>query len=116
MDISRVMVPKRYGHVFHPHTRSRSCSCIVVTAVGQPKFSIETHAPPGLPADIIIRRFPDLISCRDFVHARSGKLVGIEIVEGARNVDEEPFSVACAFMPGNEVSLVVDFQVCIKLF
>lgn len=73
--------------------------------VGQPKFSIETHAPPPdrLPPGFSVRRFPDLPSCRDFVHSRGGTLVGVEIGEGARNVDEEPFSGTCAFMPGNEV-------------
>lgn len=74
--------------------------------VGQPKFSIETHAPAParLPPGFSVTRFPDLASCRDYVHSRGGTLVGVEIGEGARNVDEEPFSGTCAFMPGNEVS------------
>eukprot|EP00752_Nemacystus_decipiens_P017741 g15908.t1 len=33
-----------------------------------------------------------------------GTLVGVEIGNGARNVDDEPFSGTCAFMPGNEGS------------
>lgn len=35
-------------------------------------------------------------------------MVGIEIGNGARNVDEEPFAGTCAFMPGNEVSSSLD--------
>jgi len=50
-----------------------------------------------------VRRFSDLRSCRDYVHSRGGTLVGVEIGDGARNVDDEPFSGTCAFMPGNEV-------------
>ncbi|CAM9603418.1 unnamed protein product, partial [Hapterophycus canaliculatus] len=74
-----------------------------VLVVGQPKFSIDTHAPKGLlPAGFTVSRFADLPSCRDYVHSRGGTLVGVEIGDGARNVDEEPFSGPCAFMPGNE--------------
>ncbi|CAM9504117.1 unnamed protein product [Ascophyllum nodosum] len=77
----------------------------VLVAVGQPKFAIETHAPKGLASGLAVERFPDLSSCRDYVHARGGRLIGIEIVGGAVNVDEEPFRGTCAFMPGNEVGL-----------
>ncbi|CAB1117421.1 unnamed protein product [Ectocarpus sp. CCAP 1310/34] len=73
-------------------------------AVGQPKFSIETHAPRGLPPGITFTRFSDLPSCRDYVHSRGGTLIGVEIGGGARNIDEEPFLGTCAFMPGNEGS------------
>lgn len=72
--------------------------------VGLPKFCIQTHAPKGLPAGFAVKRFDDLLACRDYVHSREGTLVGVEIGDGARNVDEEPFSGTCAFMPGNEVS------------
>ncbi|CAM9613846.1 unnamed protein product [Pylaiella littoralis] len=75
-----------------------------VLIVGQPKFSIETHAPSGLPPGFSVTRFPDLSSCRDYVHSRGGTLIGVEIGDGAKNVDEEPFSGTCAFMPGNEGS------------
>lgn len=50
-----------------------------------------------------MKRFADLSSCRDYVHSKSGTLVGVEIGDGARNVNEEPFSGTVAFMPGNEV-------------
>ncbi|CAN0303942.1 unnamed protein product [Ectocarpus sp. 6 AP-2014] len=75
-----------------------------ILIVGQPKFSIETHAPRGLPPGITFTRFSDLPSCRDYVHSRGGTLVGVEIGGGARNIDEEPFLGTCAFMPGNEAS------------
>ncbi|CAN0273678.1 unnamed protein product [Ectocarpus sp. 12 AP-2014] len=75
-----------------------------ILIVGQPKFSIETHAPGGLPPGVTFTRFSDLPSCRDFVHSRGGTLIGVEIGGGARNIDEEPFLGTCAFMPGNEGS------------
>lgn len=73
-------------------------------SVGQPKFEIETHAPKALAPGLTMERFPDLQSCRDYVHSRGGELIGVEIMDGARNIDEEPFSGTCAFMLGNEVS------------
>ncbi|CAM9499816.1 unnamed protein product [Ectocarpus sp. 4 AP-2014] len=75
-----------------------------ILIVGQPKFSVETHAPRGLPPGITFTRFSDLPSCRDYVHSRGGTLIGVEIGGGARNIDEEPFLGTCAFMPGNEGS------------
>lgn len=84
----------------HKHTHT---SALFAMKVGQPKFSIETHAPSGLPPGFSVTRFSDLSSCRDYVHSRGGTLVGVEIGDSAKNIDEEPFSGTCAFMPGNEV-------------
>ncbi|CAM9112537.1 unnamed protein product [Choristocarpus tenellus] len=74
--------------------------------VGQPKFSVGTHTAPDIPASLCIRQFRDLDSCCDFVHGRGGSMIGVEIVDGARSLDDDPFPFdkSCAFMMGNEGS------------
>ncbi|CAM9938820.1 unnamed protein product [Discosporangium mesarthrocarpum] len=75
-----------------------------VLVVKQPKFSLDTHVPPNVPSSVNIRRFDTLRDCCDFVHSRGGAVIGVEIVDGAKNLDEDPFpfSGTCAVMMGNE--------------
>jgi tRNA G18 (ribose-2'-O)-methylase SpoU len=81
-----------------------------VLIVGQPGFDLATHAPPAsvvpsLADRISLRRFPDLAACKAFLAERGATLYGVEIVAGARLVEDVDFKGRpCAFMMGNEGS------------
>jgi len=79
-----------------------------VVIVGQPHFDLATHAPresvvPRLSEHVKIHRVEDLRACKTFLSERRARLYGIEIVDGARSVEEVDFKGhPCAFMMGNE--------------
>lgn len=81
---------------------------LFVCSVGQPNFDESTHTPPNLSCLPKIHRFSDLKACRSFLTSRCARLYGVEIVEGATNVELASFRNAdgtphrCAFMMGNE--------------
>jgi tRNA G18 (ribose-2'-O)-methylase SpoU len=82
-------------------------SCIAFGAepiiVGLPTFSRLTHVPHELDASHTFRRFDKLRDCVQWLRAEGVSLSGVEICDGAKNVEKDaPFSRSQAFMLGSE--------------
>ena len=76
-------------------------------SVGQASFSLETHAPVALRENgQAWMRLESLGACRSWLQQRGVKICGVEIAEGARSVEDEPFDGPTALILGNEVRLL----------
>mmetsp|Transcript_4897 Transcript_4897/g.6342 ORF Transcript_4897/g.6342 Transcript_4897/m.6342 type:complete len:169 (+) Transcript_4897:79-585(+) len=80
-----------------------------ILIVGQPNFEVNTHVAVSklsyVEERIQFHRVCDLKACRQFLTDRNIRLYGVEIVDGATNIEHADFSnKICAFMMGNEGS------------
>jgi hypothetical protein len=76
----------------------------VSCAVQLPRFELLTHVPSALRERLLIMRIERPEHARDFLHKHGYRIVGVEIAEGAQNVDDDPWTGRTAVMMGNEVS------------
>jgi tRNA G18 (ribose-2'-O)-methylase SpoU len=75
-----------------------------VLVVGQKKLDLDEHAALLRRLRCPVSRLASLRDCRDYCQARSVRIVGVEILESARSIDDEPFLGDTAFIMGNEGS------------
>lgn len=78
-------------------------------------FSVSTHCPRALRehASVSLRHFAGLREAKEFLDARNARIIGVEIVDGALNVDQDleelvggqhdPPDRPIALVMGNEV-------------
>jgi hypothetical protein len=79
--------------------------CYELPPVRQPAFQEETHMAPCLRGGRLeVDRFETLEECCASLKARGVAICGVEISDGALNVEDEPFSGPTALLMGNEVS------------
>lgn len=74
-----------------------------VFVVGQKKFDVADHAGLVQALSCPVTRLPSLADCRALCQARGIRIVGVEILETARSISENPFQGDTAFIMGNEV-------------
>ena len=83
--------------------------CDTVFLAGQPSYNISTDVPKQLSSNKMkIVHYPNLLDCINHIHTNypSIKIIGVEITDKSRNVDENVFQLGkdVVFMMGNEGS------------
>lgn len=75
-----------------------------VLVVGQKKFDLDEHVALLQRLSYPVSRLVSLSDCRAYCQARGIRIVGVEILESARSIDDKPFQGDTAFIMGNEGS------------
>lgn len=74
-----------------------------VFVVGQKKFDLDDHAALLAALRCPVSRFASLQECRAHCQSLGIRIVGVEILESARSITEQPFQGDTALIMGNEV-------------
>lgn len=74
-----------------------------VFVVGQKKFELHDHAAFLASLQCPVTRMQSLAECRAHCVAHGIRIVGVEIMESAKSLLDEPFQGDTAFIMGNEV-------------
>ncbi|KAG7387172.1 hypothetical protein PHYBOEH_008346 [Phytophthora boehmeriae] len=84
-----------------------------VFVVGQKKFDLEEQESFISTLSCQVTRLPTLRDCRQHCQERNIRIVGVEIMNDAKSIAEQPFSGDTAFIMGNEGSGMNSAQVAI---
>lgn len=87
-----------------------SASSFGVTAVfvvGQKKFELHDHDAFLRSLQCPVTRMASLADCRAHCVAHNIRIVGVEIMESAQSILDEPFQGDTAFIMGNEVHKIL---------
>jgi tRNA G18 (ribose-2'-O)-methylase SpoU len=89
-----------------------------IIIIGQPKLDLEGVCEKAFSHtegvhSLRFARYPTLAECRDHLHSKGVRIAGIEILEGAEDVNNEPFYGSTAFLMGNEGAGLSDKQLSV---
>lgn len=80
-----------------------------VFIVGQKKFELHDHDTFLRSLHCPVTRMASLVDCRAHCVANNIRIVGVEIMENAQSILDEPFQGDTAFIMGNEVRFLYEF-------